>query len=274
MLRSFLPMLVGAICFGGDSSFNDQAANDPAPEATAIEGLWSGFWGGWIHGEPAYRPETAELFIQGDYVELLNFPGVKKLTGSVRFDASAGQMHITPLPEAGAKTPKTIVFTYEVMANRLKLTAGNASVTLEKYPVARDPLADARVEFVTATGINGAGDLLVVEYTVFGVGQGKATYFQPEKRCLKTKQGTVLLMQETGWKKVTVDEARQLIREATPVVVAYLHDECPPGNPSDTLRKGMGPARPDSEAVARTFARVLRPGTLVFVLSLRENSLP
>jgi hypothetical protein len=88
------------------------------------------------------------------------------------------------------------------------------------------------------------------------------------------EEATVLLVQETGWKKVTVDEARRLIREATPVVVAYQDDERPAVSQPDTLRKGMGPARPDSEAVARTFARVLRPGTLVFILSRRENSSP
>ncbi len=39
------------------------------------------------------------------------------------------------------------------------------------------------------------------------------------------------------------------------------------------LAKEMKP-EPDSEAVLKTFTRVLRPGTLVFVLSARENVLP
>jgi hypothetical protein len=184
-------------------------------------------------------------------------------------------MHITPLPEAGGKTPKPVVLTYLVGTTTLTLTGSNGvGVAFRKHPVTKAPLANVRVEFVLATGINGNGDLLVTEYTVLRVGQVGATFFQPEERCLKTKQATVLLVQETGRKKVTVDEARRLIREATPVVVAYRHDERPAVPQPDTLRQGLGPARPGSEAVARTFARALRPGTLVFVLSRRENSLP
>jgi hypothetical protein len=274
MFHSSLRLLQVAVCLLGVSCYADVAAQEPAPDAKAMEGLWSGFWGGWIHGEPRYRPTKAEFFLNGDHVELLSFPGVEKLTGSVRVDTCARQMHITPLTEAGAKAPKTVVLTYEVKEDRLKLTGGNGSVTLQRDPVARDPSANVQVELVTATGINEAGALLVTEYTRFRVGQVKATYFQPEKRSLITKEATLLLVQETGWKKVSVDEARRLIREATPVVVAYQDDERPAVSQPDTLRKGMGPARPDSEAVARTLARVLRPGTLVFILSRRENSSP
>jgi hypothetical protein len=33
----------------------------------------------------------------------------------------------------------------------------------------------------------------------------------------------------------------------------------------------MGAPAPDSDAVVQTFARLLKPGTLIFVLSAREN---
>jgi hypothetical protein len=268
-------MLAVTICLGGVWGFKEVAAKDPAPDAKAMEGLWWGFWGGWINGEAVALPMKVELFIQGDHVELHDFPGVKKLVGSFRLDGNARKMHIAPQPETGDKTTKTVVLTYRIGEDALTLTGGSgSSVAFRKHAVTKAPLANAKVEFVLATGINGNGDLLVTEYTVLRVGRVGATFFQPEERSLKTKQATVLLVQETGWKKVTVDEARRLIREAMPVVVAYRYDERPAVSQPDTLRQGMGPARPDSEAAARTFARALRPGTLVFVLSERENSVP
>jgi hypothetical protein len=51
----------------------------------------------------------------------------------------------------------------------------------------------------------------------------------------------------------------------------------PPKKVPDTfsafrLWKGLGSPMPDSEAVWQTFSRILRPGTLVLILSTRENA--
>lgn len=133
------------------------------------------------------------------------------------------------------------------------------------------PLANAQVEFVTATGINEAGDLLVTEYAQLRVGQVGPTYYQPEPRTRKTKQATAFLVQENTLKKVGLDEARGLIRGPTPVVIAYRPDDRPEPQQLYQLWKEIGSPAPDSEAVAQTLSKLLRPGSLVFVLSAREN---
>src|SRR5262249_15937201 len=97
------------------------------------------------------------------------------------------------------------------------------------------------------------------------------TYYRPEGRTLQTNRATVLLVQATGLKQLTVAEARGLLREATPVVVAYRRDDLPAPNRLHELWQDVGPPLPDREAVRGTFARLLRPGTLVFILSAREN---
>lgn len=142
---------------------------------------------------------------------------------------------------------------------------------MQRHRVATNPLANAQVDLVAATGINEAGDLLVTEFTTLRVGQAGARYFRPEQRSLKTKEATVLLVQDAGLKKVTLEQARGLIRESTPVVVAYRGDDRPSPHQLHSLWQEMGPPMADSEAVGQTFARLLRPGTLVFVLSAREN---
>jgi hypothetical protein len=81
----------------------------------------------------------------------------------------------------------------------------------------------------------------------------------------------VRLVRESGWESVTVDEARKLIRKSTPVVVAYRDGDRASRNQNHTLWKESGSPLPDSEQVWRTFSRILRPGTLVFILSAREN---
>jgi hypothetical protein len=75
----------------------------------------------------------------------------------------------------------------------------------------------------------------------------------------------VFLGQERGLKMVKVDEARRLIHDPTPVVVAYRPDDPP-----------LSPVwyETDSEAVARTVSRVLRAGTLVFVVPESARTVP
>jgi hypothetical protein len=220
-----------------------------------------------------FQPVIAELFIRGEQLEITGFPHVGRLTGTVRFDAGAKRLRITPAPAAGVQpAPKALEYAYEVKRDRLTLTDGDrTTITLQRLHVVQKPLANAQVEFVAATGINDAGDLLVTKFTVLRAGRTGTTYYRPEKQLLSTKQATVLLVQETGLKKVTIEEARRLVGKAPPVVVAYRQDDRPSPPPSHELWKDLGSPLPDTEAVGQTFARVLRPGTLVFVLSAREN---
>jgi hypothetical protein len=222
-----------------------------------------------------HTPVRAELFVKGSHVELYGFPKIDRdrLTGTVRVDAGAKQIQITPAAEAGGQPENKIVYTYEIKADELTLIDRDKfSISLYRHRVAQRPLANAQAEIVPATGINDAGDLLVTEFTVLRAGRVRATYLRPVNRSLKTKQAIVLVAQETGWKRIAVDEARRLIHEPTPVVVAYRHGDRPSLYQSHRLWKDIGPPAPDSEAVSRTFSRVLRPGTLVFILSASENA--
>jgi len=276
MTRSKLRMLAVAVCLVGVSCSHDVAAKEPINDPKAIEGLWSGAWGLTVDAEGAvHTPVMAELFVRGGHVELYGFPKLNRnrLTGTVRFDESAKQMQITPAAEAGGQPEKRIVYAYEIKADELLLIDSDKfSISLHRHRVAQEPLANAQAELVAAAGINDAGDLLVTEFTVLRAGRVGATYLQPVSRSLKTKQAIVLVVQQTGWKKITVDDARRLIHEQTPVVVAYRHDDRPSQHQLHRLWKEMGSPTPDSEAVSRTFSQILRPGTLVFVLSASENA--
>jgi hypothetical protein len=248
------------------------APPEPARGPGAVEGLWSGSWGGGVAANGVgMQPVIAELFIKGDQVELAGFPKVGDIRGTVRLDAAAKRLRITPVTD-GRPASKPLEYTYELKGNEFTIIDGDqTALALQKLPVTQNPLANARIEFVTATGINDAGELLVTEYTVLRAGRAGATYYQPNQRSLSTKQATVFVVQEAGLKPLSVADARPLIRNAAPVAVTYRPDDRPAPPPMHQLWKELGPPMPDGEAVRQTFARVLRPGTLVFVLSAREN---
>jgi hypothetical protein len=242
--------------------------------ADVVEGLWSGTWGGGGTNGVVFQPVVAEIFIEGNHVELYGFPkmGRGRRTGTVRVDASAKQIEIMPAAKADGQPQRKVVYAYEIKDDELLLIDSyKILISLHRCRVAHDALANARVELVAATGINDAGDLLVTEFTSLRAGRVGATYLQPVNRSLKAKQAIVLVVQETGWKKITVDEARRLIHESTPVVVAYRHDDRPSQHQSHRLWTEMGSSSLDNEAVWRTFSRVFRSGTLVFILSARES---
>lgn len=274
MGRNIVRIMAVAICAVGVSCSGDAVPTASPKDAQVIEGLWLGSWGG---GERAdgvvVQPVIAEMLVKGDQVELAGFRNVGRLTGTVRLDVSAKQMIVAPKAGSGGQTaPKTITYAYEIKDDELTLIDNDKiSVSLKRVPVIRNPLANATVELVEASGINESGDLVVTEFTELRGSNGE-TYYQPRKRSLKTRQATVFVVQETGWKKTTVDEARALIRPSMPVAVAYRPDDRPSPQQLHELWKEMGPPTPDRDAVGQTFARTLRPGTLVFILSARENA--
>jgi hypothetical protein len=88
---------------------------------------------------------------------------------------------------------------------------------------------------------------------------------------MPTREAAVFLIEASGLKRIAIEEARRLLGEPTPVAIAYRNDRGLPPPPSRELWRMMGAPAPDGDAVARTFARVLRPGTLVFILSGRPS---
>jgi hypothetical protein len=248
------------------------AAPQPAADAAALDGLWTGAWGGGMRDGVVFQPVIAELVVKGDRVELAGFRTVGRLSGTVRVDAAARRLRITPAAAAGRPAPAAVEFAYELKGDDLTLTdADKVPVSFSRVRVAANPVADARVELVAAAGFTDAGELLVTEYTVLRAGPPDATFHHPETRKRSTKGAAVFVVEDAGLKKVTLDDARRLVKEAAPVVVTYRADDRPPSG-SHTLWTDEGPAPPDGAAVGRTLARVLRPGTLVFVLSARENA--
>lgn len=274
MINARLRRMAVVVCFVGVSCFDGLAAEGPAGDAKAIEGLWRGSWGGGPVNGVFRQPVIAELLIQGDRVALAGFPPRMGRTGTVRFDPSAKRMEITPTVEAGdRRTPRAVAYTYQIKGDELTLIdSEKVSLSFRRRPVAHRPLADVQVQLVAASGINDAGELRVTAFTPHRVGRSGATCFEPKNRSLSTKQAIVFLVQETGLKRVTVDDARKLLRKSTPVVVAYRHDDRTLPQPSGEFwKEELESPSPDSDAVGQTFSQVLRPGTLVFVLSSREN---
>lgn len=295
MARSKFRMMAAAVCLVGVSCSGDVAPQGPAidlqipagdskgsasdsdvrlsSESKPFDGLWSGSWGAGNANGVFFQPVVAEMFIKGEHVELHGFRNASRLSGTVRFDANARQMQITPTAAPGAEpAPKTINYTYDLKGDELTLTdSDNVSLNLQKLRDVQNPRANAQVELVEATGINAAGELLVTEFILVRAGQAGTEYFLPQDRKLNIRQATVLEVHETGLKQITLDEARRLIQKSMPVAVTYRHDDRPPQQQFHELWKELGPPMPDSDAARNTFARTLRPGTLVFILSARDN---
>lgn len=271
MVHRCLRVACVAVCVVSVQCPVHAAPDGPSNDARLIQGLWSGSWGGGDRDGVVFQPVIAELVIAGDKVEFTGFPKVGRLAGTVRFDTRARRMRVTPAPGDGP-APTPIDYKYELDADKLTLTGSDElEIFFHRHAVVKDPLADVQVEFVTADQINEAGDLLITEFTALEAGQAGATYFQPQQRKLATRQGAVFLVQETGVRAVGLDDARGLMRKSTPVVVAFRPDDRPPPQQFHELWKDTGPSPPESAAVQRTIARLVRPGTLIFVLSAREN---
>lgn len=241
-------------------------------DARSLEGLWSGSWGGGNANGAVMQPVLAEMFLREGFVELSGFPRVGDAAGTARYDENAGTLQITPLKEFPDQEPKVFTLTCRLDGDTLKLTtADNVAVTLLRRPVERRPLANVEVEFVAARGISAAGELLLTRYTVLRVGESFARYFRPSEGSVDTRQATVFQVGEVGLKKITIDEARGKIRAPTLVALAFHHEQRPLAGDGDRLGKSAGPLPPDSVEVTRTLARMLRPGTLLFIVEHSEK---
>ena len=248
-------------------------------ESPLIDGLWSGTWGGGIPNTRGivFQPVISQLLVEGDHVELDNFHHWRRLQGTVRFDKAGKKMVLTTSgTNADQSTPKVVSFAYDITYNiqSVELTLSDDdghAVSFQRLHTAQLPLADVQVELLEATGITKTGDLLVNAFTQLRAGPNGSVYYRPTKRSLKTSKATVRLLEESGWKDMSIAEAGRRIRKPMPVVIAYKDDDVPAPNRDNALWTETGSPQPDSEAVWHTLASTLRAGTLVFVLSSREN---
>jgi hypothetical protein len=251
-------------------------ADDPVPANTpsgraSIEGLWQGFWGGGEADGVIRLPAMAELFIEGDRVEARGLPNIGSLIGRIRADDTIKTIRMTPKANAPDQpAPKPLDFTYQIKDDRLTLVdAEKRPISFARRSITRDALANTELEIVTANGIDDAGNLLVTEFTVLKRDEAEGFYFNPHDGKRPIKDVNVLLVQRDGLKKISVNQARAVIHDPMPVAITYRPHEppLPPELGGGELFKDFGRAQPDSDAVLKTLSRVLRPGTLVFVLS-------
>src|SRR5437773_1010157 len=101
---------------------HDGASQPPAADAAALDGLWNGAWGGGMRDGVVFQPVIAELVVKGDRVELAGFRTVGRLSGTVRVDAAAKRLRITPAAAAGQPAPPAVEFAYELKGDNLTLT--------------------------------------------------------------------------------------------------------------------------------------------------------
>jgi hypothetical protein len=248
-----------------DASPRDDASQ--AAETTAadpLDGLWSGSWGGGMDGEVVFQPVLAEMILRGDRIELHGFRAVDRLAGTVRIDAETKRLHVLPDAADGEARPAALEFTYELAGDALTLTdADGVPILLQRQPFVRDPpVANAQVSFVSAS-MDEEGNLVTTEFHTLLAGRGRDVYYAPWSQTLIVEQ--VLLVEEGGLKKISLDDARGLMREAMPVAVTFRESGLEYGE-SALWEMQAGPPAPDSEAVERTFMRMLRPGVLLFIL--------
>ncbi|HVW00821.1 MAG TPA: hypothetical protein VHB77_10785 [Planctomycetaceae bacterium] len=246
-------------------------AQKPDEGKESLEGFWSGSWGGGQRDGVVFQPVLAEMVIRGDRIETAGVRNAGRLSGTVTIDARQRRLRMTPARERDdGPEPKTLEFSYELQKDTLTLTdSEKVPMSFRRIRIQPNPLANVQVELVAAEGINDSGDLLLVEYSELHV--GTSVSWHPHHRALKTRQAAVFVVADDDVKQISVNEARRFIREPAPAAVVYRPENREPGFRSGQLWKELVPSMPESEAVRRTFARALRPGTLVFVLSATEN---
>ncbi|MBS0205348.1 MAG: hypothetical protein JSS49_20785 [Planctomycetes bacterium] len=251
----------------------DVAPQKPLVDVPSLDGLWSGSWGGGQRDGVVFQPVLAEMAVQGELVELRHFRNADRGRGRFQLDQAARRIRISL--EAENKSPPRIVeFQYQWNGDKLTLTDNDqVPVVLSRQPAQKNAHANVAVQLVIANAIKETGDLSITEFSVLQSKGVAVTVHQPVTRSLSTKDSVILQLQETGVKKITLDEARGLLSAATPVVITYRNARNTGAYQSHELWTNLGLALPDSEAALRTYARLLRPGTLIFVLP-EEASVP
>lgn len=234
-----------------------------AKETKQFEGVWSGSWGGGETNGTVFQPVLADMLIRGDKIELSGFRAADRLCGLVKIDPATKTIKVT-------SAKKVIEYKYEATPKSLTLTdSDNVSVRLQKRELDLNPLADVRMELVTADGINDDGHLQIIEYSALKFRRTDAIYYEPMTRALRTTEANIFLCEANGLKKITIDQARRQHHPESPVAIAYRNDLDSASIESREFQIRLGSPQPDSEAALKTLGRTLRVGTLVFVFPVR-----
>jgi hypothetical protein len=264
-------------------SCSENASRPPEVEAVAatppqvssaneLEGVWSGSWGGGDSGDgTVIQPVIAELLLVGDQVEMSGFRTAGIVRGTARLDAAGKKLHVTPAPDSRGGAPAPLMFDYERAGNSLTLTDQEGyPISVDRQDMTRTPRANQTIELVSATAINEAGELVVTEFVEHRMGSIRAAFFSPMPRNFKLDRATIFIVDDATTRRLTLDEARPILKPETMIALAFRSADRIAFDPPSSLVREIGPPPPDAEAAAQTFARTLRPGTLLFVLPAEE----
>jgi hypothetical protein len=240
----------------------------PAPAAPApLDGLWRGSWGGGERDGVVFQPVIAELLVGGDRIEWRGFRGTPSTSGTVHIDREASRLRVVPDAAPDGPQPAAIELAYDLADDRLTLTEADGNlIVFERHPTVADPLGSVQVVLVLAGGIDEAGVLEVTEFISLLAGQRGDVYYQPMSRKLSTADAAILRVQPKGVETISLDEARTLLRDPTPVAIVARDPAPALAGWEDGLWRYAGPPPPDDPSVGRMLARVLVPGTVVFIL--------
>jgi len=250
----------------------DDERPEPSPKSPALTGLWSGVWGGGEADGVVFQPVNCEAAIRGNQIELFGLRDGRRISGTFRIDEKARKITIQPTVKQGEAAQKPVEYAYELGKNDLTL------IDSEKFPILlqrRDSAltgrANANVELVQANELTEAGELSITQFTALQTNQPGSEFLSAATYNVSLKKAFILLVQESECKTLTVAAARERITKPTLVALTYRKIAPPLGDSVHELWKSVGPPSPISDAVRETFAKTLRPGTLVFILSEIEQ---
>jgi hypothetical protein len=170
---------------------------------------------------------------------------------------------------------KSVNFSYVRSGEMLTLKIGenDKHLSLKRIAVKQAPFANLNVHFETARGIDTEGNLLVTTYDTIQVGDRGPELHAPFSSVRVLANANIYQVEENGAKEITVEEVGRLLGNPTPVVVASRGARKAKPRGWD-LSNRLGKLHADSEAGLKTLTRLLRPGTLVFVLPDTKRILP
>jgi hypothetical protein len=255
------------LILAGQVQGDDPQPQSPADDLKQFDGLWSGSWGGGESNGVVFQPVLAEILIEGEKFELFGFHNVDQAWGLIRIDATTKKLKFTTAKTADAAS-KVVEYTYKISAAKLTLIdTENVAIELHKIPLDDKPSAKVRLDILIAEGINEEGHLLTTEQSAVKVARSSSIRYQASTVARKIDPAGIFVTEDSGMKKISLNEARKLLKPSTPIAMAYRETDEQMLKWDIGLRHFQGSAKPESEAGLRTLARSLRLGTLVFVVS-------
>lgn len=238
----------------------------PADDVKQFDGLWSGSWGGGESNGTVFQPVLAEMMIDGEKFELLGFRGVNQAWGLIHIDPATKKLKITTA-KAGDSPSRVVEYSYKISDAGLTLTdSENVAIELHKVPLQSKPLVSTHIDIVIAEGFNKDGRLLTTEQSPVKVGRSTSIRYSSSAIARKLDESAIFVTGEDTMRKISIDDARKLLKPSTPVAIAYRSTDSQVPKITIGLREFQGIPQPDSDAGLGTLTRMLRPGTLVFIV--------